>query len=109
MWLSRFRDRKELQGVYLHGEGGEVNKEDPALLEQLNKLYDEIKAYDADRIYNMDETGIFFRMISNYTYILPNEDVKTARGRKKAKERVSLIVCSNATGSHKLQWSIFFF
>ena len=103
MWLSRFRDRKELQGVYLHGEGGEVNKEDPALLEQLNKLYDEIKAYDADRIYNMDETGIFFRMISNYTYILPNEDVKTARGRKKAKERVSLIVCSNATGSHKLQ------
>ena len=83
-----------------------MNKEDPAFLEQLNKLYDEIKTYDADRIYNMDETGIFFRMIPNYTYILPNEDVKTARGRKKAKERVSLIVCSNATGSHKLQCSM---
>ena len=63
-----------------------MNKEDPALLEQLNKLYDEIKTYDADRIYNVDETGIFFIMIPNYTYILPNEDVKTARGRKKAKE-----------------------
>ena len=106
MWFSRFRDWKELQGVYLHGEGGEVNKEDPALLEKLNKLYDEIITYDADRIYNMDETGIVFRMIPNYTYILPNEDVKTARGRKKAKERVSLIVCSNATGSHKLQCSM---
>ena len=106
MQLSRFRDRKKLQGVNLHGEGGEVNKEDPALLEQLNKLYDEIKTYDADRIYNVDETGIFFIMIPNYTYILPNEDVKTARGRKKAKERVSLIVCSNATGSHNLQCSM---
>ena len=54
----------------------------------------------------MDETGIFFRMIPNYTYILPNEDVKTAHGRKKVKERVSLIVCSNATGSHKFQCSM---
>ena len=59
MWLSRYRDRKKLQGVYLHGEGGEVDKEYQALLEQLNKLYDEIKTCDAKRIYNMDETGIF--------------------------------------------------
>ena len=51
----------------------------------MNKLYVEIKTYDTERIYNIIETGIFFRMIPNYTYILPNEDVKTAR-RKKAKE-----------------------
>ena len=30
------------------------------------------------------------------------EDLSTTRGKKKAKERLSLVVCANATGTHKV-------
>ena len=80
---ERFFVHKALGTKYFERLFLSFNKLQQALLEQLNKLYDEIKTSDADRIYSMDETGIFFRMIPNYTYILPNEDVKITRGRKK--------------------------
>ena len=42
-WLQNFRTRKGLQESLLHGQGGEVGKNDPALLAQLDALYDIIK------------------------------------------------------------------
>ena len=33
---------------------------------------------------------------------MQHEDIGTSRGKKKIKDRVSLIVCTNATGSHKV-------
>lgn len=33
---------------------------------------------------------------------MPNEDVSSVRGTKKVKDRVTLVVCANATGSHKI-------
>ena len=50
----------------------------------------------------MDETGLFFRLLPKYTLLMPFEDVSSTRGKKKAKERVSLVVCANATGTHKI-------
>jgi hypothetical protein len=38
-WLSRFRVRRGLQKMLLHGEGVEVNKSDPGLLVALDDLY----------------------------------------------------------------------
>ena len=101
-WLSRFRDRKGLKCAQLHGEGGEVNRNNPNLLSELDKLYDCIQSYRPEYVYNMDETGLFYRMLPRYTLLLPYENVIETRGRKKAKERVSMIVCAKSTGSHKL-------
>jgi hypothetical protein len=33
---------------------------------------------------------------------MPDEDISTTKGKKKSKDRVSLIVCANAVGSHKI-------
>jgi hypothetical protein len=33
---------------------------------------------------------------------MPNEDISTTKGKKKAKDRISLIVCANASGTHKI-------
>jgi len=33
---------------------------------------------------------------------MPNEDISTTKGKKKAKDQVSLIVCANAFGTHKI-------
>ena len=49
----------------------------------------------------MDETGLFFRLLPKYTLLMPFEDVSSTRRKKKAKERVSLVICANATGTHE--------
>ena len=101
-WFNRFRARHGLQKVLLHGEGAEVQKDDPELLAALSDLSAIIEQYDPENVNNMDETGLFFRLLPRYTLLMPYEDVSSTRGKKKAKERVSLIVCANATGTHKI-------
>jgi hypothetical protein len=33
---------------------------------------------------------------------MPNEDISTTRRKKKSKDQVSLIVCANVVGTHKI-------
>ena len=105
-WFDRFRARRGLKKVLLHGEGAQVDKDDPELLNELNDLYALIKQYDPENVYNMDETGLFYRLLPRYTLLMPHEDVNSTRGKKKAKERISLIVCANATGTHKVSCTV---
>jgi hypothetical protein len=74
-----------LQDILLHGEGGEVDKNDPVLLAQLEELYNIIKEYNPEQVYNMDETGLFYRQLPQYSLLMPHEDVSTVRGTKKSK------------------------
>lgn len=54
----------------------------------------------------MDETGLFFKQIPNRSFSLQNEGDKRqeARGCKamKAKDRITAILCVNATGTFKI-------
>jgi hypothetical protein len=88
--------------MLLHGEGAEVNKCDLGLLVALDDLYAIIAQYDLENVYNMDETTLFFRLLPRYSLLMPDEDISTTRGKKKSKDRVSLIVCTNTVGSHKI-------
>ena len=65
-WLSRFRLRRGLQKVLLHGEGAEVEKDDPQLLADLEDLYKIIEQYEPEFVYNMDETGLFLLPLASY-------------------------------------------
>ena len=49
-----------MQKILLHGEGGEVDKNDPVLLATLDDLYAIIQEYNLEIMYNMDETRLFF-------------------------------------------------
>ncbi len=101
-WLCRFRVRRGLQKMLLHGEGAEVNKSDLGLLAALDDLYAIIAQYDPENVYNMDETDLFFCLLPRYSLLMPDEDISTIRGKKKSKDRVSLIVCTNVVGTHKI-------
>jgi hypothetical protein len=98
-WLSHFKTRRSLQKMLFHGEGAKVDKNDPKLLSALEELYSIIVQCDPENVYNMDETGLFFHLLPKYSIMMPNEDI---RGKKKAKDRVSLIVCANASRTHKI-------
>jgi hypothetical protein len=67
-------------------------------LAQLDALYNIIKEYDPEQVYNMVEIGLFYGQLPQYSLLLPNEDVSTVRRKKKSKDCVSLVVCADATG-----------
>ena len=80
-WLSRFRVRRGLQTMLLHGEGAEVDKNDPNLLHALENLYAIIEEYEPENVYNMDETGLFFRLLPRFSLLMPDEDISSGSTR----------------------------
>jgi DDE superfamily endonuclease/Tc5 transposase DNA-binding domain len=101
-WLHRFKNRYGLKNINLHGEMGDVDL--AAIDEEIKKLRLKLAEFDLDCIFNMDETGLFFRCLPKRSYILKDESEKEVRGSKKMvdKNRVTLVVCCNATNSIKI-------
>ena len=52
-----------------------------------------------ENIYNADESGIYWKILLNYTSLL-TENV--AAGFKENQERFTALFCANATGSHRI-------
>ncbi|XP_018792792.1 PREDICTED: jerky protein homolog-like [Bactrocera latifrons] len=67
---------------------------------KLRATMDEIGITEA-QLYNADESGLFYRMLPDRTFVEAIE--KTAPGRKILKERITFMLCANADGSHKLK------
>lgn len=92
-WLNRHPDVKS---ITFHGEAGSVSvttaDEARVLLQR------ELSAWQADCVYNCDETALFFRLLPNQTL-----GSKDERGVKKNKDRVTLLLCVNASGTDKLR------
>jgi len=107
-WYMRFRNCWNIGVMLLHGEGGEVDKNDPVLIQKLEELKQLIDKYAYKNVYIMDETGLFYPLISLYTLLLPTEDPSTAQGKKVAK-RLSHTGCLfkrqwNAQNSTAASW-----
>ena len=52
------------------------------------------------QIYNADDTGLFWKLLPDKTYVTGNG--KTAKSLKVTKQRLPLLGCINATRLHKL-------
>lgn len=103
-WLHRFLNRYSFKHVDLHGEAGDVDKK--AAEKKIEKIREQLEGFDLEFIFNMDETGLFYRCFPRGTYVTRQEDAagvnrKTARGSKamKAKDRCTVVACCNTTGS----------
>ncbi|XP_054708872.1 tigger transposable element-derived protein 6-like [Uloborus diversus] len=91
-WLNRFKKRR---GLSQHIRSGETANVDPTIVTKgREKLRAIISQYAVADVYNMDESGLFYRLQPDKT--LSNGAVK---GCKKAKDRVSLVFCTNVDGS----------
>lgn len=61
----------------------------------------EEKSLTAEQIYNSDETGLLWRYLHYRTLVSCRE--KSAPGFKESKDRLTLLGCTNATGTNKLK------
>ena len=106
VWVQNCVKRHALRSVALHGEAGQVQAGEVS--KDIGILRSHLCDYDADCIYNIDETGLFYKPLPRRTHVSIWQDRKSLRGIKsvKAKERVTAFVCTNATGTHKLPMAI---
>lgn len=95
-WFEKFKNRFSLHNVKLQGESASADVEAAKVFPEAFKKIIDVEGYVADQVFNADETGIFWKKMPARTYLSKNE--KTAKGFKAAKDRVSLLLCSNASG-----------
>ncbi|CAM4823844.1 unnamed protein product [Rotaria magnacalcarata] len=97
-WLEKFRTRHNIQYRTICGESAAV---DIATVEEWrDRLSSIIDEYDPNDVYNADETGLFRYSLPNRSLVTVKE---TCKGGKRSKERFTVLLCTNMTGTDKLQ------
>ncbi|XP_050338865.1 jerky protein homolog-like [Bactrocera neohumeralis] len=99
-WLARFKSRHgirelEIQGKKLSANVASAN----SFVDELKEFLDE-KEYDFDFVYNADETGLNWKALPSRSLASHRENA--APGHKVSKDRVTVMVCANANGTHRL-------
>uniref|UniRef100_A0A1B6KQS9 HTH CENPB-type domain-containing protein n=1 Tax=Graphocephala atropunctata TaxID=36148 RepID=A0A1B6KQS9_9HEMI len=96
-WLDGFKDRNKITFKAVCGESGAVNQQEANQWKQ--DLEEMIQDRDPKNIFNVDETGLFFKCTPDKTLAFKDEK---CHGGKLSKERVTLLVGANMDGSEKL-------
>ncbi|UYV66317.1 hypothetical protein LAZ67_4001317 [Cordylochernes scorpioides] len=94
----RFKGRFHISQRRLCGEGASIS---PAIIDEHLTNLNSILAnsgYDPTNIYNANETGLFFQLIPDRTLAHKDEN---CRGVKRMKQRITVLLCCNSTGTDK--------
>lgn len=100
-WFSRFKSRTHIRSIKLTGEAASADIAAAAAYpKEFQKIVQEGN-YPADLIFNFDETGLYWKKLPKRTYISREE--RCAPGFKAAKDRLTVLLGSNVSGSLKLK------
>ena len=99
-WLHKFCKRHGIRAVILQGESLSANTSaiEPFKRELLKLI--ETKGYTRDQIFNANETGLWWRMIPSRSLV--SADERNPKSFKLSKDRVTILACSNASGSCRI-------
>lgn len=99
-WFFNFKRRTGIRFLKICGE--KLDSDSAAVQPFINRLNAKIEEMGVteEQIYNADETGLYYRVLPENTYVSLNE--KSAAGHKKSKERLTAMLCANASGTHKV-------
>ncbi len=96
-WLIRWRKRYGIEAKTQHGE--QLDADFAASEKWLNEVLPGLlEHYDQENIFNADETGVYFRGMPNRGLF---EGEEKPSGAKAAKDRLTVLVTANMTGSEK--------
>lgn len=92
-WLDRWKKRYNIRHVKINGESGEVSGLTvESWKERLPELLHDFASRD---IWNIDETGCFWKTLPDHGFARKGSQ---CRGGKKAKQRVTIALITNAVG-----------
>lgn len=100
-FVCRWAKRHHVRSIALVGAAASADRS--GTVAEMDALRQVLRGVEPRLIYNMDETGLFYRCLPYRSYVTARER-RTARGSKamRAKDRVTAVLCVNADGSHKL-------
>ncbi|XP_067947476.1 tigger transposable element-derived protein 1-like [Watersipora subatra] len=96
-WFEKFQKRFGLKNISLHGKVASVNT--AGAVEYVSNKFKAIieeGGYKPEKVFNMDETALFWKNIPSHTFIMQEE--AKALGFKAQKYCVTLVMCGNAAG-----------
>ena len=93
-WIQRWKARHEIVQQKLHGESSSVNPADVTKWHE-TLVQSLLVNYSLCDIYNLDEMGLFWRLLPNKTH---NFKGVQCSGGKQANERITVLVGASATG-----------
>ncbi|KAI8502235.1 hypothetical protein Bbelb_198230 [Branchiostoma belcheri] len=92
-WLESFRKRHNIGQSTMVGESGGV---DSGVVDDWKKKLADITAgYAPENVFNMDESGLFYRTTTNKTLYVKGQQCS---GGKQAKDRLTIMLCASMTG-----------
>lgn len=94
-WLDGFKKRWNIKKRKQYGELKSVDVENAQ--ERMREIHEIVKKYPVRRVYNCDESGLFWKMTPEWTLASQPQN-----GSKKEKIRMTLHFTCNGDGSHKL-------
>ena len=96
-YIRCFKSRYNIQFKDLRGEAGSVDTS--ITNDWFNKIKTILKDYASEDIYNLDETGLFYRAQKGRTFVTGKEsNDKNLRGMKKSKDRLTVLVGASMSG-----------
>nr|XP_037284840.1 tigger transposable element-derived protein 6-like [Rhipicephalus microplus] len=98
-WIQRFKERHGIVYKNVVGEAASLDSEAKQQWLQTN-LPVLMERFSARDIYNCDETAFFFQMTPSKTHALKGDPCP---GGKHSKVRVTVLLCVNMDGSHRLK------
>ena len=96
-WLDSFKKRNGVTFKTVQGEAGAVDSQSFIDWQQ-QVLRPLLRQFSADDVFNLDETGLFWQLLPNKTMAFRGE---RCTGGKKSKQRITLLVGANTSGSEK--------
>ncbi|XP_049267194.1 tigger transposable element-derived protein 6-like [Rhipicephalus sanguineus] len=100
-WLHRFKERHGLVYKVVSGEAKKVDESQVS--DWLNTLPALISDYAPRNVFNADEAGLFFNLQPERSLCMKGQ---ACHGSQKSKERVTVLFCTNADGSEKIQLTV---
>ena len=94
-WLQSFKERHSFRQHYIHDESGDTEIFNIDII--LTTIKEKIAQYQAQDVYNMDETGLFYNLASDT--IISRRQIE---GAKKDKTCLTIAFTCNANGSDRL-------
>ena len=94
-WLDRFKERYQIKIHLRSGESASASKDSAE--DAIPQLQRQLHEYELCNIFNMDETGLFFRQYKNRSL-----STQPLEGWKLDKDRLSITICCNADRTERL-------
>ena len=96
-WVERFKQRRGIVSHTINGESAIATVDETVVEDYVSTtLPNLLRDYDPKDVFNMDETGLFYKLLPNRTLQFKGE---CCHGGKKRKERLTVALTVNMDGT----------